>query len=183
MSVITDIETNGFIATQQQIEQLVWEHVIAVDFSKRSKNTFMSILIATAQHEGGTLEILEEVYSRLYEWVKNGVKKAGFDESKTGFARSAMATVRGFVRRGNDLMEIDPATVTKRDLQPPVIAAPKLQRTENRLILSLRALAKTDEDAALEEVESLMAQLKALRKEWRPRVVSHQLERQQPTAH
>lgn len=183
MNLIERIEHSGFIADSQMLQQLAFEHTIAIDFGKRSRSTYMQILVARAQQEGN----IDEVYAKTYPDIRAGIEKAGYTgkeaDSKANFARSAMSTLRGFIKRGGDIMELNPATVTKAQLQPPRIAAPKLQRTENRLILSLRALAKTDEDAALEELESLMAQLKALRKEWRPRVVSHQLERQQPTAH
>lgn len=188
MGVLEDIEYSKYIATEAMIENLAWQHVHAIEFGKRSKSTIMQILLATAQQDGGTLEALKEVYARIYPWVRRGVEKAGFTgkelDSKCKFAHSAMSTLKTFAERGGDLNDIDPATVTKRDLQPPSTPT-KVQNQQQSLIESLKVLARSDEKAALKQISKCMARLRALRSEIKGpvRVVSHQLERQQPMAH
>ncbi len=183
MSVLEDIALNRFIATDEQVEQLSWHYIIAVDTVKRSKSTFMQILLAMAQEAGGELKHLTEVYNRLYPAVKRGIEKAGYQgdeaESKAIFARTAMSTLKGYIKRGGDLSDLDPATVTKRQLQPQSISTPKLERIENRVIVSIRAMAKTDEEQAIHELENYIAALRMLRKELKGsvKVVSHTLER------
>ncbi len=189
MSIIDDIQNNRFIVNDQQIEQLAWQHTISIDFGKKSRGTIMQIFLAMAQELGGTMDDLTEVYTKFYPAIKRGVEKAGYQgkeaDAKAGFARSAMSTLRRFIIRGGDLNELDPDTVTKAQLQSPATVTPILQRTESLVISSIRSLAKTDEEAAIHELENYIAALRALRKELKGtvRVVSHTLERQQHASH
>ncbi len=189
MSIIDDIQNNRFIVNDQQIEQLAWQHTLSIDFGKKSRGTIMQIFLAMAQELGGTMDDLTEVYTKFYPAIRRGVEKAGYTgkelESRAGFARSAMSTLRRFIIRGGDLNELDPDTVTKAQLQAPATVTPRLQRTESLVISSIRSLAKTDEEAAIHELESYIAALRALRKELKGSVmvVSHTLERQQHASH
>ena len=122
----------------------------------------------------------------LYPTVMRGINKAGFTgkeaEKKATFARTSASTLRSYLRRGNDIHALEPGDTTKQMLrQPSEMKTPKLQRTEQRLIASLRSLAKTDEEGAILEIDAHIASLKALRKQLRGSVsvVSHTLERQQ----
>lgn len=183
MSLFEDIKMNGFIVTELQMSQLGWQHVVASDTVKQSNDTYLSILIAMTQAG----EALEVVYKRTLKAIQDGIAKAGYEgkalESKSAFARSAASTLRKALNNGADIADLVPGNTTKSMLQKMVVSAPKAQKASGALMANLKALAERDPDAALREAKRLMNALKAFRAQLRPRVVSHQLERQQPVAH
>ena len=192
MTVIDDIKSNNFIAGEQQIEQLSWQHCISLDDIKKSSGTYLSVLIAMTQSYGNddALTALEVTHKMIYPAVMRGIEKAGFTgkeaDKKATFARTSASTLRGYLRLGNDIHALEPGDTSKRMLrQPSEINTPKLQRTEQRLIASLRALAKTDEEGAILKIDAHIASLKALRKKLRGSVsvVSHSLKRTQHQPH
>lgn len=122
------------------------------------------------------LSALESVNERFYQAVldaaseglpRGAKERATLLNRRTNFARSAVSTVRSYIRAGNDITLVDPATCTKRSLQveraarPPSVARMR-RAVENRskaLMASVLNLVDTDKAAAREEIELLMGQL------------------------
>lgn len=122
------------------------------------------------------LAAAERVNERFYQAVldaaseglpRGAKERATLLNRRTNFARSTISTVRGFIRAGNDITLVDPATCTKRSLtaeraaRHPSLA--RMRRTvETRsksLMASVLDLVDTDKVAAREEIELLMGQL------------------------
>ena len=130
--------------------------------------------------EGGVkaqLAALVAVHERLYEGVlracseglPGGEARAGELNRRTNFARTALYSVRSWIRAGNDVGGMVAERVTKG-----AIAVERVPRQRNRsakqltsaaerqskqLVATLLALAETDKGAAAHEFELLMGQL------------------------
>lgn len=122
------------------------------------------------------LTAAEAVNERFYQAVLDAAseglprstkERATLLNRRTNFARSAISTVRAFIRAGNDITHVDPASCTKRSLyveravRPPSVARMRraVESRSKSLMASVLNLVDSDKAAAREEIELLMGQL------------------------
>jgi hypothetical protein len=191
------MKTQTFIGTPATIRQLTNTILRAAAEGVEGQVTYLKMVVGTTIHElsakapktatrgrqpklspeqiQAQLAALDAVNDRFYPEVlaaasadlPNGRDKAKELNRRTNFARSAVSTIRGYIKAGNDITRIAPAACTKRSLQVeraarPPSAARMRKRVETRSIAfvgALLELAETDKAAAREELETLMGQL------------------------
>lgn len=121
----------------------------------------------------GQLKALDTVHERFYEAVLTACREiAPRGDAKelnrlSNFARTALYSVRLFIRAGNDLSALAAERVTKESLRvtrPPRELTPRrlkglAERQSKQLVSTLLALSETDREAAAAEFELLMGQL------------------------
>lgn len=122
------------------------------------------------------LAAVEAVQSRFYPEVvraaeaavdERGKARAKLVNRKTGFARTAASRLRSWVRAGNDMAWINPATLTRTDLEvqraPRAPSPTRLKRSvevrSKALVAAVLALSESDKPAALAELDLLIGQL------------------------
>ena len=148
--------------------------------------TYLRILIQAAQatlegrkglDEKVQLSALAAVHERFYAIVLDAaqpfVPKTQKDRAvelhrRVNFARTAVSALRGHVRAGGDLVALNPAKTTKRNLKSregpprPVSAKRWRARAESQskaLIATILGLADADKAAAVEEIQLVLGQL------------------------
>lgn len=123
------------------------------------------------------LKALMTVHEKFYvvvvrvagESIAPGTKDKALEVNRrTNFARTALYAVSKYVRAGHDITEIGVQSVTKASL---AVAAPKSQPPKLRvlvrraeaqskqLVATLMALADTDREAAVQEMQLVLGQL------------------------
>lgn len=193
---MVDSHEVALATTDAQIEALVKSVLHSVQNAESGRTTYLRSLVLNTQSElgakprvrssgkipkltpdeiEGQLAALNKVNARFYEHV---VKVASADvpagktqaleiNRRTNFARSAVSTVRGWIKDGNDITAVAAVRVTKAQLA--VRAGPRKTRQPNAkrlkaaaerqskgLIKTLLTLAETDKEAALAELNILM---------------------------
>ena len=164
------IETNQYIATATDVEKLTHTILEADLASTGARGTFLKAVVGTTQAELGSpprmrntkgdrldeettkahMTAFEAVSKRFTEAVNKVAQaiepKPSADEmrSRTAFARSALSTVRGFIRAGNDVRALAAHKVTKAAL-----ATPKTKRKFTVDSLKKRAVSMGEELAAI----------------------------------
>lgn len=132
------------------------------------------------------LSVLEATHERFYAAVLRGVttpdvaaeEGLATDERqrrmlernrRSGFARSAVATLRAFATAGGDLRGLDPVTVSKSAVraalalpEPTDKVARQISRSEGSLMRSIRRQARASPEEARGTVERLMDDLQKL---------------------
>lgn len=193
---MTSLETKGYVASDADIEALVKQVLSASQDVESGRATYLRSLVATTQNElgakprvrssgkipkltpeqiEGQLAALAKTHARFYEHV---VKVASADipagktqalelNRRTNFARSAVSTVRGWIKDGNDITAVAAVRVTKAQLavragprkaRPPNVKRLKAaaERQSKGLIKTLLELAESDKEAAIAELNVLM---------------------------
>lgn len=132
------------------------------------------------------LTVLEATNDRFYAAVLRGVTtpdvvhEDGLETAerqrrmlernrRSGFARSAVATLRAFAGAGGDLRGLDPSTASKSAVraalapaEPTDKVARQIQRAEGSLVRSIRRQARASPDEARATVERLMDEFQKL---------------------
>lgn len=140
------IETKNFIATPTDIEKLAADIIDGVQRSETGRGTYLRALVATTQAQLQSpvrqrtvkmaklspddmithLKAFNTIAQTFYGVVLQVAKATVPDpdtkliRQRTGFARSAASTVRGFIRAGNDVRALAAHRVTKSGLASPL---------------------------------------------------------------
>jgi hypothetical protein len=160
------IETNQYVATAADVEKLAHTILEAEIASTGARGTFLKAVVGTTQAELGSqprmrntkadrlndettaehLKAFEAVSKRFTEAVNKAAQamepKPDVDmmRSRTAFARSALSTVRGFIRAGNDIRALAAHKVTKA-----MLSTPKAKRKFTVDALKRRAVSMADQ--------------------------------------
>lgn len=188
------IETKGYIANEKDIGDLTDEILTADGAITESKNWYLRAVTATAVKDMGAtprvrasgrqhkltdderkaqMAAVTAVHERFYAVVVERARKrlgkvpAKVLNAKTNFARTAVLSVRNWVRAGHDLTLVGVATLTKAALKVkrtprPASTAVLKRRLEDRgkaLIASALELIDADRDVASTELSLIMSQL------------------------
>lgn len=161
---MTTIIDKGYRATPEQIEHMARE----VGRGQTAGITYLRCLIVAAQESKKRgVRAVDEAHERFYPSVLKGLD--GNQRAAT-FARTSAATLRGYVKRGGKLADIDVTTATKRTLrefgappEPADRAERSAQRASGALVRALKRLARRDAalarrlaQAALEAVREVV---------------------------
>jgi hypothetical protein len=140
------LETNRYVASAGDVEKLAQSIVTGELTALYGRGTYLKALIATTQSELGLkprqntasggkatpaaaiaqLKGFNKVAASFYAIVVKVAKAAEPSPDKatlrarTGFARSAASTVRGYIRAGNDISLVAARKATKAALATPV---------------------------------------------------------------
>lgn len=193
------IESKGYVATTEDITALAKSLYAATATLLNGRTTYLRALVGTTIKELGgkprtvpargrkpatspettglQLQALETVHMRFYEAVEqvamlglpNTKDRALELNRKTNFARTAMSSIRAWIKAGNDITTLPVAQVTKRSLLVERAIRPKsatrlrraLEVRSKSFVAALLELAETDKAAALGELELLMGQMAA----------------------
>lgn len=194
-TLIDELTKSHFLATDAQVKALAGRYVFGLAAQDTVKGCYLRVLIAQSLKsakpaKGKASEILEQVekvHAAYYALVLEGVttndivpmdsldqeeqtRRSLERNRRSNFARSAKNALMGYLKAGGDLFQLDPDTVTKRELLTFAAAmrsrtaeAPTLKhRTElavNRIEELCRELADEDQQSALETVQELMAKM------------------------
>lgn len=190
---MSSLDSRNFVATPADIAAIAKAYSEALDSSANTRGTYLRALIATTQHELGAkprvrssaedsptldkaaveiqLAALEQVNANFYEIVLDNVSGSPEERNRrSGFARSAVSTVRAYVRAGFDITLLAAARVTKAALaaavptrKPRQVSVTVLRNRADRTLATLYkigdALAKADKGQAVEVLEAAMSKL------------------------
>lgn len=183
------------LMTEQQIEQLARDHTTHMVSAQGVSQTYLQAIVFATQAALGRrrralaadvqLAALERVEAPYYAAVLRGVvtddvaddlslpkeerrKRMLTRNSRSGFARSAKATIVAFIRSGGDIRTVDASTVSKDALRRAV-APPepsdrlerRIQRASEGLQRALERQARGSPDAAREAAKRLIEDLQA----------------------
>lgn len=174
-NVIQELTTNGFLATDEQIEALARYNLQNVMGSENVRGIYLKSLIVAVQHEIQAAkverepkEVLDDVHSRFYKAIMRAVtpKSLQDDDSLTkeerkarahernrrsNFARSAKSTVLSFIKSDGDIMQLNAVSITKGELAAFAMAM--------RSALNAPMTLKQRAEAAILKTEELLRQL------------------------
>lgn len=160
---MTTIIDKGYHVTPEQIEHMARE----VGKGVLAGQTYLRCLIvaATESKKRRPLAAIDECHERFYAAVLRGVDG---DTRAATFARSAAATLRGYVRSGGKLADIDVAKVTKGTLrsygapeEPENRAERSAGRANAALVRAVKRVARKDATLARKLVQAAIEALRA----------------------
>lgn len=194
-TLIEELTKAHFLATDDQVRLLAGRYATGLQAQDSVKGCYLRVLTAATikaakPAKGKASEIMEhldKVHESYYALVMKGVTTPDIadDESldqeqrtlrslernrRSNFARSAKTALTSYLKAGGDLFQLDPDTVTKRELQAFVTAMrnkesePKTLKHRAELAVGrieelCRELADEDKDSALVTVQELMARM------------------------
>lgn len=194
-SLIEELTRAHFLATDDQVKALAGRYATGLQAQDTVRGCYLKVLTAATikaakPAKGKASEImtyLEKVHEGYYAIVMKGVTtpEIAEDESldqeqrtirslernrRSNFARSAKGALTAYLKAGGDLFQLNPDTVTKRELQTFVTAMreknaePKSLQHRAELAVTrieemCRELADEDQDAAMVTVQELMARM------------------------
>jgi hypothetical protein len=187
------IESKQFIATGTDIEHLASEIIEGEHTAIRGRSTYLRALVGTTQHELGIkprvragapqrlddegikrqLKAFEAVATRFGAAVLKIARTtvpepdAALLRSRTGFARSAASTLRGYIKAGNDITVLAAARVVKSQIATPrskrKLTVKALTGRVQRLSTELQAVARnlyaSNRETAREALQPILAAL------------------------
>jgi hypothetical protein len=187
------LESKNYVATSADIAAIARAYSEALDASTNVRGHYFRALVATTQSELGAkprqrssepeatldadgisaqLSALETVHERFYATVLETVSGNAEERNRrSGFARSAVSTVRAYVRAGFDITLVAAARITKAAMaavlpptkRPRVASPPVLQRRADRALAMVYKigdqLGKADKALAVEVLEGAIAKL------------------------
>lgn len=166
------IESQNFVASATDIEQLAGSILDADQSSATGRGTYLKALVATTQSELGQtprqrnaraeqmnaeqiaaqLKVFEAVFVRFHDAVvrvaKNTLPDPDADllRQRTGFSRSAGSTVRSYIRAGNDIKALAVGKITKASLAVPrtrrTLTVDAMKKRADKLVNQLKDLAR-----------------------------------------
>lgn len=172
--------------TDKEIDQLAQSIMGATKNAEGGRTTYLQTLVEAVQEDlahrrglepAAQLAALKRQHERFYAIVlaaagrvvpRNHPKRGEETQRLSNFARTATSALRGHVRAGGDLSTLQPARVTKAALRvregparPPTAKRLKAtaERESKRIVATLMALAETDKQAAVDEIQLIMGQL------------------------
>jgi hypothetical protein len=189
------LEAKNYVATPADIAALAKAYSEALEASGKVRGHYLKALIATTQHALGVkprmrsgnedkpsleadairvqLSALEETHAKFYEVVLDNVSGNPEERNrKSGFARSAVSTVRAYVRAGFDITLVSAVRVTKAALAAAVptkrariASVAVLQRRADKMLAGLYKigdqLGKADRAVAIEVLEAALSKIGA----------------------
>lgn len=191
-NILNTIERRNYLATAGEIRTVMKENVKGSRVVARAQSSFLKCLVARTQKELGIeprlravpgpkirseedraaqMKTLNAIYKEFYE---DGVLKAlpapcgnAERQSLTGFARSSVSELRGWLREGYDITTLAPAKVSKQSLREDrTKKAAKEEPIQNvvighaaRLQASALRLAEEDKAEARKVLETAMQRL------------------------
>lgn len=188
------LESKNYIATPADIAAMAKAYGAALDTGGAVRAHYLRALVATTQYELGAkprqrtagdieptldrdtvqkhLTALETVHEKFYAVVLENINgNADERNRRSNFARSAVSTVRAFVRTGRDITLLAAARLTKAALaveavrrrRPPSLDV--LRKRATRVMDALSTigdqLIKADRAMAVEVLEAAIAKLSA----------------------
>lgn len=166
------IESRNYIATDSDIQKVAGDIIDGVQKIDSGRGTFLKMAVATTQSDLGSeprlrnakpkrlnddevvlhMKTFQAVAERFYDAVL-AVARATVPEpdtmivrQRTAFARSALSTVRGYIRAGNDIRTLAAARCTKASLATPrtrrTMTVQAMRRRAERTATDLIALAE-----------------------------------------
>ncbi len=191
---MSSLDSRNFVATATDIAAIAKAYSNALDSSHATRGTYLRALVATTQHALGakprlrassddkpTLDkegirtqmgALDSVHESFYEVVLANVEGNAEERNrKSGFARSAVSTVRAYIRSGFDITALAAARVTKAALasvsvsirKPRQVSVSVLRKRADNALSTLSkigdAVAKADKAAAIEVLEAIVQKL------------------------
>lgn len=187
-----------YVMTEGQVEQLAREHVSHTMSAQGTGLTYLRVVLVAVQALLGTargrrvmasdaqLSAIEKIEPTLYAAVLRGVVTEDVAEdmslpreerrrrmlarnSRSGFARTAKATLVGFVRAGGDLRTVDPEAATKEALRRAGLPAEptdrvmrQIKRSSEGLQRALQRQARADPEKARESLEAAIEDLQTM---------------------
>ena len=198
-SLLEALTKAHFLATDEQIQLLAGRYATGLQAQDSVKGCYLKVLVATmlkaAKPARGKvadiLATLDTVHESQYAIVIKGVTTSDIEDResldqeertlrslernrRSNFARSAKATLSSYLRANGDLFQLNPDTVTKRELTAFVAAmrekaAANSQTLQHRADLAvsrveemLRELADKDKVTAVSRVQDLMSKMGTL---------------------
>lgn len=186
------IETNNFVATPKDIEDLASGILDNVQQAIAGRGTYLKALIATTQSSLGIsprkrntraeqlsgdqtrvqLAAFEEVFKSFHEVVVKVAESAKpipdttMLRQRTGFSRSAGSTLRGYIRAGHDLRSVAAATATKAALAVPrtkrSLTVKGMTQRVERLVSELEKVARNLQAANRESAQAALRPVLAM---------------------
>lgn len=159
---MTTIIDKGYHVTPEQIEHMARE----VGKGVLAGQTYLRCLIvaATESKKRKPLAAIDECHERFYAAVLRGVEG---DTRAATFARSAAATLRGYVKSGGKLADIDVTKATKGILRAygaPAEPSDRAERSASRanaaLLRAVKRIARKDATLARRLVQAAIDALR-----------------------
>ena len=158
---MTTIIDKGYRVTPEQVEQMAREVRKGYD----GVSTYLRCLIVAAtESKKRGLRAVDEAHETFYAAVLRGVDN---DQRAAVFARSAASTLRGYVKRGGKLADIDVTTATKVSLrafgaapEPGDRAERSASRANAMLLRAIKRVMKRDPARARELVRGAVEALR-----------------------
>lgn len=184
-NVSDQIASVRYVATAEQVSALARQVVEGMN----ADGTYLRVVIAHAQVALGNtkrakqpaaeretaISILDDVHTELYPAVLRGVAPANESmeerNRRATFARSAVSTIRYFIRQGGDLRAVTLSEATKgslrRAVQPEEPQGTPIERAFHRARDALlrgaaKLVAKADQEVARQEIEAAISALQEL---------------------
>lgn len=158
---MTNIIDKGYRVTPEQIEHM------ARDAAKgyATSETYLRCLIVAAQeNKRRGVNAVNAAHEVFYAAVLRGVEN---NQRAAIFARTAAATLRGYIRKGGKLADIDVSTATKgflRKFGAPAEPTDRAERSASRanamLLRAIKRMAKRDAVRARELVRETVEALR-----------------------
>jgi hypothetical protein len=193
---MSNLESKGFVAADADVVVVTKGIIDATQNAEGGRGSYLRMLIGTTQHELGVaprkrrqkaeklsaegieeqLKALSAVHERFYAIVTTtvtdavaGTKDKALEVNRrTNFARTALGSVRAWIRAGGDITSLAPATATKAMLavetgtKPQPSAQALKSRAESQsqgLLTTFEGLATSDKAAAIEQMQMVLGQL------------------------
>lgn len=159
---MTAIIEKGYHVTVEQVEQMAREVRKGYD----GVQTYLRCLIvAASESKRRGLRAVDEAHERFYPAVLRGV---GGEAAAATFARTAASTLRGYLKAGGKLADIDVATATKASLRAygkPAEPVNRAERSAGRaadmLLRALKRMARRDIETARRMAAEVVEELRA----------------------
>jgi hypothetical protein len=187
------LESKNYVATAADIAALAKAYSAALEASGNVRGHYLRALVATTQAELGAkprqrtsadetptldaeavktqLAALEAVHEKFYAVVLDNVEGNAEERNRrSGFARSAVSTVRAYVRSGRDITLLAASRVTKAALaqavptkRARVVSVTVLRRRADKTLAVLykigEQLSKADKALAVGVLEEALSKL------------------------
>lgn len=198
MTLQTTLQKTGFIANDATLKTLAKDYVTGTDAADAVKGVYLKVLVAHSKREAETLAhkrltqsdalgAVSAAHALMYTIILDAVvtpdvapddsvdkdertRRTTERNRRTTFARTAKATLLGYIKAGGRLAALDPASTTKEQLRSfaraaregPKGVADQIAAAEGRLEKLVALLKEEDAGAAQEAVQSLAMKLQAI---------------------
>lgn len=193
MNVVDTLSKANYVATPEQIGQLARMNLHSIKGSDLVNGVYLKCLIVGVQKdlESSVTEleqdkVLQQVHERYYGAVVQAVTSRDIRDDKdllkderraralernrrSNFARSAKATLLGFIRAEGDVMTLDAEKITKGELHNFAVS----MKVPTNVMQSLPARV----NSTLGDLEELTKQLADVDKTLAVRALTHSIER------
>lgn len=175
---VLDAHITGDESRAWYLKALVAKTLALIDTAGRRKATSAEQLAALeAAHKEYYKDVMAAVRERIGPGkppILNTKGKPYTVNSASNFARSSLATLVAWIRLGNNITRLTPATVTKSAItkevkqqrQPSLtIVANRALKAGKKMLAEVDELSASDKQAALKTIDEFIAELEAKRHE------------------